>query len=412
MASSLLDSYHLNQPLSRAGTDAEKYVSRQVLFGTEEVLPMWVADLDLPCPDFVIQALQQRLQHPLLGYTVASDQLYQAIIDWQKRHDYKIEKSHIVFTHNVANGFHMAVAAFTQVGDAVLVQPPVYPPFLSAPTDNGRRLITAPLVLERTDDLFRYKIDFVAFEALVIQHSVKLFLLCNPHNPSGRVWCRQELLALATICLRHGVTIVSDEIHSDLVYPGHRHLPIASLSSEIAQITVTLNAPGKTFNLGGLHIGYALIANPALKASYLKVARSVSIGGLNLMAMIALQAAYSEEGFTWKQTLLQLLEQNIDRVEAFFALHFPQVKVMRPDASFLIWLDFSGLFTSNSTAQLTNQSELKTWLVNKAKLGLNDGLSFGEAGKGFMRMNIAVSKIVLEQALSQLETAKESLYSP
>jgi cystathionine beta-lyase len=388
----------LNQTISREGTHAEKYELRQALFGTEDVLPMWVADMDLPTPAFILDALKERLQHPLLGYTITPEPVYQAIIDWQAHNDYHITKSQIVFTHNVANGFHMAVSAFTQPGDAVLVQPPIYPPFLQAPTQNNRRLVEAPLVLDRTQSTLRYEIDFIAFEQAIINHQVKLFLFCNPQNPSGRVWLKTELKQLAELCLKHGVTIVSDEIHSDLIYPGHQHLPIASLSPEIANITVTLNSPGKTFNLGGLQIGYAIIDNPKLKADYLKVCQSISIHELNLMGLVALQAAYSVQGFTWKQALLNYLTHNIERVESFFKQHYPLVRVMRPEASYLIWIDFSAMFT--------NQNELKNWLINKAKLGLSDGLSFGEAGKGFMRMNIAVNKAVLEQVLLQLEAAK------
>ncbi len=388
----------LNQTISRQGTHAEKYELRKTLFGTDDVLPMWIADMDLPTPSFILDALKERLQHPLLGYTTTPEPVYQAIIDWQAHHGYHITKSQIVFTHNVANGFHMAVSAFTQPRDSVLVQPPIYPPFLQAPAQNDCQLVEAPLMLDRTQSTPRYQIDFMAFEQLIIDHQVKLFLFCNPQNPSGRVWLKAELEQLAAICLHHRVTIVSDEIHSDLVYPGHQHIPIASLSAEVANITVTLNSPGKTFNLGGLQIGYAIIANPKLKVDYLKVCQSVSIHELNLMGLVALQAAYSEQGFTWKQVLLEHFTANIERVESFFKQHYPLVKIMRPEASYLIWIDFSEMFA--------HQSELKNWLINKAKLGLSDGLAFGEMGKGFMRMNIAVNKVVLEQVLLQLEAAK------
>ncbi len=388
----------LNQIISREGTYAEKYELRKALFGTDDVLPMWVADMDLPTPSFILDALKKRLQHPLLGYTVTPEPVYQAIIDWQAHHGYHITQSQIVFTHNVANGFHMAVSAFTQPGDSVLVQPPIYPPFLEAPAQNDRHLVEVPLVLEQTQSTPRYVIDFMALEQAIIEHKVRLFLFCNPQNPSGRVWLKMELEQLAAICLRHRVTIVSDEIHSDLVYPGHHHVPIASLSTEVANITVTLNSPGKTFNLGGLQIGYAIIANPKLKADYLKVCQSLSIHKLNLMGLVALQAAYSKQGFTWKQALTSYFTQNIERVESFFQQHYPLVKVMRPEASYLIWIDFSALFES--------QTELKNWLIKKAKLGLSDGLSFGETGNGFMRMNIAVNVVVLEQVLRQLEAAK------
>lgn len=383
--------------VSREGTYAEKYELRKVLFGTDALLPMWVADMDLPTPDFIIEALKQRLEHPLLGYTMMPDSLYQAIIDWQAQHDYRVDKSQVVFTHNVANGFFMAVSALTLPGEAVLVQPPVYPPFLHAPELNNRVLVEAPLVLDGQT----YRIDFEGFERAVAENDVKLFLFCNPQNPSGRVWLREELERLADICLKHGVTIVSDEIHSDLIYPGYRHIPMASLSPEVANITVTLSSPGKTFNLGGLQIGYALIANPKLKADYLRVSRSQSIHDLNLFAMIAMQSAYSRQGMDYKRELLTHLLGNIERAEQFFERHYPMVKVMRPQASFLIWIDFSALFD--------DQSELKSWLVEQAKLGLNDGLSFGEAGNGFMRMNVAVSKATLEQALTQLLAAKSSI---
>lgn len=392
---------NLNDPICREGTFSEKYELRQALFGSDEVLPMWVADMDLPTPDFILQSLKERLQHPILGYSVTPDSVYQAIIDWQAQHDYRISQSQIVFTHNVANGFYMAVQAFSQPGEAVLVQTPVYPPFLKAPKQTGRRLVEAPLQLENG----RYRIDFDAFERTVKEQQVKLFLFCHPQNPSGRVWQAWELERLAEICLRHGVTIVSDEIHSDLVYAGNRHIPMASLSEKIANITVTLNSPGKTFNLGGLQIGYALIANPGLKAAYLKVCNAVSIHELNLFAMLALHAAYSERGKAWRDYLLEHFEVNINQLESFFSEFLPQVKVMRPQASYLVWLDFREMFDDHQ--------RLKRWLVEDAKLGLNDGEGFAGSsgnGQGFMRINLAVSKPILQQALNQLKTAIDVLH--
>ncbi|MDX1795533.1 MAG: PatB family C-S lyase [Hydrogenovibrio sp.] len=380
--------------IDRTGTHAEKYDRREALFGSNEVLPMWVADMDLPTPDFILEALKRRLEHPLLGYTVMPDSLYQAIIDWQSRHGYSVKSSEILFTHNVANGFFMAVSAFTRPGEAVLVQTPVYPPFLSAPELNDRVLVEAPLVLNAG----RYEIDFQAFEQAIVTHDVKLFLFCHPQNPSGRVWRQTELERLAEICLRHGVVIVSDEIHADMTFTGNRHLPMAALSAEVADITVTLSSPGKIFNLGGLQIGYAIIANPALKAAYRKVAKSVSIQDLNLFAMIALQAGYSPAGAVYREQLLTYLEKHIRRLKAFMSEHFPDVHVMEPEASYLVWLDFRAMFDDHA--------ELKRWLIEQAKLGLNDGLSFGEAGRGFMRMNLAVPSITLDRAFAQLRAAR------
>lgn len=381
-----------NQVINRDGTEAEKYTLRNALFGTDDVLPMWVADMDLPTPECIREALKQRLEHPILGYTGTPDSVFERIADWQAQHDYDVHRKHIVLTHNVANGFFMAVQAFCDVGDSIIVQTPVYPPFLSAPALNNRQVVQAPLVLKEG----RYEIDYAAFETAVIEHNVKLFLFCNPQNPSGRVWLREEQEKLGDICLRHGVTIVSDEIHSDLVYPGHQHVPMASISKALAQITVTLSSPGKTFNLGGLQIGYAIIANPALRKAYLRITKANSIHDLNVFGMLALQAAYTEQGKQHRDAVVAHFQSNIDYLCAFLTEHLPDIIPMRPEASFLVWLDFSKRFD--------DQAELKQWLIEKAKLGLNDGLTFG-APQGFMRINIAVPRPILEQALQQLKQA-------
>jgi len=386
-----------NQTIDRLGTDAEKYELRQALFGTDKVLPMWVADQDLATPDFIVQALQKRLTHPILGYTLMSDCLSQAIIDWQAQYHYAVQASEIVYTHNVANGFHLAVQAFTEPGDAVLVQTPVYPPFLKAAPSNQRKTVTAPLQWQDGN----YHIDFEALESVIVEQQVKLLLFCHPQNPSGRVWQKSELLKLAELCLKHQIWVVSDEIHADMTFAPHQHVPMASLSPEIAQNTITLSSPGKTFNLGGLQTGYAVIANSKLRRRYIQACQAVSILEPNLMANIAMEAAYTPKGKTYRDELVAFLQSNIQRVTEFFQQHYPQVGVAQPQASFLIWLDFSALFSE--------QTALKSWLINEAGLGLNDGETFGKNGTGFMRMNIAVSPNQLQQALSQLETAKSTL---
>lgn len=385
--------FDFDRVIDREGSDAEKYDARQALFGTTDVLPMWIADQDLPTPSFILDALRQRLEHPILGYTHMSEALYQAVINWQAQHDYVVQQSDIIWTHNVANGFHLAVQAFTQAGDNILVQPPVYPPFLKAPELNNRHCIEAPLLLING----RYEIDFLAFEQTLIRHDIKLFLFCNPQNPSGRVWLKDELTQLGELCLKHQVIVISDEIHSDLIYPGKQHHPMASLSEAFAQNTITLSSPGKTFNLGGLEIGYALIANPSLRSAYTAVCHSLKIQDINLLGAVALQAAYSDLGRDYQQPLLAYLHSNLDLVEAFIEAHLPKIKMMRPEASYLVWLDFSALFS--------DQALLKRWLVTQAKLGLGDGNNFGNAGKGFMRMNIALPKIRLKIALNQLHNA-------
>lgn len=383
--------------INREGFDSEKYELRQKLFGTEDLLPLWVADQDLSTPKFILDAIKHRLEHPILGYSVMPDRLYQAIIDWQAQYGYQVKAEEILFTHNVANGFHMAVQALTEPGDTVLVQSPVYPPFLSAPVRNQRNLVEIPLQLNQG----RYEMDWSALESAMIEHKPSIFLFCHPQNPSGRVWRRDELMRLGDLCLRHGVRIVSDEIHADLTFKPNHHVPMATVSSEIADITITLNSPGKTFNLGGLQCGYAIAKNKSIRTRFKRALRSASLLELNLFASVAMQAAYSEEGLDYRDALLELFGQHVDRVNEFFKAYAPNVKVMNPEASFLLWIDFRALFD--------NPSDLKHWMINECKLGLNEGLSFGDCGAGFMRMNIAISSERLTLALERLRKGLEAL---
>lgn len=393
-------SKYLQTPLNRIGTGAEKYELRDKIFKQEDVLPMWVADMDLPVAPFIIDALNKRLQHPILGYTIALDSTYQAIVDWHYNKGLNIQADQIEFTHNVANGLFMSVHAFTEVGDTILVQSPVYPPFLHAPTITNRKCIESPLKLINN----RYQMDFDLIERQFKENQIKLMLLCNPQNPSGRVWLEDELRALGELCLQYGVVIVSDEIHSSLTLKGP-FISMASLSEEIANITVTLDSPGKTFNLGGLQIGYAIIQNPTLKTQLQKTKASYSIGGLNLFAITALQAAYSDNSSTvWVSSVKQLIKENIAYLKAFLNHNFPNVKVMEPEASYLIWLDFSAVFDSDN--------EMWDWLIKKAKLGLNRGQSFSKKetiGRCCVRMNLAIPKSVLAQACQQLLKAKVAI---
>lgn len=394
------NAHQLDVTLDRTAFHSEKYALRAKLFGREDIMPLWVADMDLPTPPFIIEALQHRLTHPNLGYTLPDEAVFQAIIDWQARNHYAITKEQLVLTHNVANGFFMAVQAFTQPGDNILVQPPVYPPFIKAPTLNQRNTVLAPLQLIEQ----RYHIDFDALAQLIDTHKIKLFLFCHPQNPSGRVWQRHELEQLADICLQRGVTIVADEIHSDMVFAPQQHIPLASLNNAVAQHTITLNSPGKTFNLGGLQIGYAVIANPQLRAQYLAVCQSNGIDNLNLFALSAIKAAYSEAGENWLQASLALFSQHFDTLERFLQHNLPKVRFMRPEASYLVWLDFSAYFYDQQT--------LQNWLVQEAKLGLNNGESFAgntSVGRGFMRMNLAISSTQMQQVITALHNAIPAL---
>ncbi len=387
----------LQTPFDRTGTAAEKYELRQKLFKTDDVLPMWVADMDLPTAPHIVEALQTRLEHPILGYTLATATTYQSIVNWHQRKGLECQPDQIEFTHNVLNGFHLAVQAFTQPGDAILVQPPVYQPFFKSIEHNNRVCVECPLVMHQQ----QYQMDFEALESAIFKHNVKLMLLCNPQNPSGRVWTRDELEQLAEICLRHNVVIISDEIHSSLTFKPSSFTPMASISTAIANHTVTLDSPGKAFNLGGLQIGYAIIKNKELLTRYRNIKKQIGIDTLNLFALTALETAYSNKNsLIWLDVLQQHILGNISTLKAFLERKLPKAELIVPQASYLVWIDFNKMFDDHQ--------QLKGWLINEVEIGLNDGLSFGGQsanGYGFMRLNLAVSKQTLQECCRRIEIA-------
>lgn len=393
---------YFQSAIDREGTDSEKLELRQKLFATEAVIPMWVADMDLPTPPFVLAALRHRLDHPILGYNLMPDALYESIIKWQQQHGFQVQQSDIHFTHNVANGFHMAIQAVTRLGEGVVVMPPVYPPFMTAASQSGRHTIHVPLLSKKTQQGLVYEINFEALASVLAREDVTALLMCHPHNPIGRVWLEAELSALVDLCLRYEVVIISDEIHSDLLFQAE-HKPIASLSPEAANITMTLSSPGKTFNLGGLQIGYALITNAKLREKFVAVSKQNSIQDLNTFAMVALMAAYSHDGKVWQQAVISHIKDNMAQLQSFLTQKMPEVTMTKVEATYLAWLDFS--------AWQLPQSALKTWLVHEAKLGLSNGDAFfapdasDPINSGLMRMNLAVSTETLKQALSQLREA-------
>lgn len=384
-------------PINREKSASEKYDLRLKLFGREDILPMWVADMDLPTPDFVMQALKQRLHHPILGYALTPDSLNQAVVTWQAHKQYAVQAEQIFWTHNVAHAFYLAVQAFSQPNDKILSFSPVYPPFTQAPVQNQRPSITQSL--ELIDG--HYQINFERLEQCLKNEQPKVLLFCHPHNPSGRVWTRDELTAVAELCLRYNVLVISDEIHADLTFAPHQHTPMASLSTDIAQNTVTLNSPGKSFNLGGLQIGYAIIANPELQTAYAQRLEANHIEGLNSLAMTACEAAYSEMGQFYLQVLSPFLQQNIQQLNQALAPYSAWIHPMTPQAGYLVWLDCSGLMQTMNWSD----AQLKNWWINQAGLGLSSGVSFGPEGSGFMRINLAVSRETLTQATTQIVKA-------
>lgn len=383
--------FDFDTPLSRLGSHSVKYDLRRLKFGRDDVLPLWVADMDFAAPACVLDALRARLEHPILGYTVTPPSTYQAILDWQwRRHGWRVEKEWISILPGLVPALALCVQAFSQPGEGVVVQPPVYNPLFEAVTRNGRRLVANPLLWTPAS----HRMDFDQLEA-ALTPDTRLLLLCSPHNPGGRVWRRDELERLGAICLAHDLIVVSDEIHADLVYPGARHLPLAAVAPELAARTVTLNSPGKTFNIAGLNCAYAICPNPELRARLHAAAQTLHLEGVNLFGPVALEAAY-RQGEPWLAALLEYLGGNRERALDHLARHLPHIGCPRPEATFLLWLDCRAL--------LLDDASLRQRLVD-AGLGLSPGTQFGAEGSGFMRLNFALPRVGLRAALDRLSQA-------
>lgn len=357
-----------------------------------DVLPLWVADMDFPSPEVIVRALRERVEHPFYGYGTEQPEFYEVIIDrLQKRYGWRVPAESILHVPGVIPGFNLACRALAEPGDGLLVQTPMYPPILRAPDNCGLVRDEAPLA--RAAD-GRYSIDFDVVRT-AIRHHTRLFLLCNPHNPVGRVWDRADLATLAEICLERNVAIVSDEIHCDLVYPSYRHVPIASLSPEIERRTITLMAPSKTFNLPGLKSSIAIIPNTALRERFIAQQLDL-VRAVNIFGYVATLAAY-RDGQPWLDELLRYLEGNRDFVASFVAEHLPGVTMAKPEGTYLAWLDCRG-------AKLPGDDPY-TFFLEQAKVALNDGRAFGTPGHGFARLNFACPRTLLTEGLERMRKA-------
>lgn len=388
--------YDFDKIIERTGTDSVKYDLAGQLFESEEVLPMWVADMDFEVPVFVREAIDARNRHPVLGYTFRPIRLYETLASWlERRHQWKISPDTVSFSPGIVPALNLCVLGMTDPGDRVVVQPPVYFPFFKAVTNHGRELVHNPLV----DDRGEYRIDFDHLEAQ-FRRGATLFLLCHPHNPVGRVWTADELQKLASLCIRYGVKVVSDEIHSDLLLFGHRHIPLASLGKEIADLTITCVAPSKTFNLAGLHTSAVIISNPELKSSYDKMLDAVHVGGGNIFGQVAMEAAYTY-GDEWLDQLIAYLEENFRILSSELRMALPELIISPLEATYLAWLDFSFLQMEGA--------ELKAFIVRKARLGLNDGPMFGPGGERHQRLNLATPAGTLKEGIGRLIAAVQSL---
>jgi cystathionine beta-lyase len=388
--------WNFDEPVLREGTDCIKYDLREEIFGKKDVIPMWVADMDFNTPDFIIKAIKNRLNHEIFGYSLRPEIYYQSIISWLiRKHSWHIEKDWISFSPGVVPALNFCTLAFTKPGDGVIVQPPVYFPFFSAVESHGRKLIYNPL----RENGGRWEMDFENLESS-IQADTKMIIISNPHNPVGRVWSPEELDRLAAICLKNNILILSDEIHCDLVLPDYTHTPMASLSEEIAQKTITFIAPSKTFNLAGLSTSSVVISNPALRRTFARLIESLHVSNGNIFGTIASIAAYSQ-GYEWLNALLGYIDNNISFVTDFCKQLIPEILPVQPEATYMIWLDCRKLGIKGK--------ELQDFFVKKAGVGMNEGSTFGPGGEGYMRMNVASSHQLVMKAMEQIEKAVSTL---
>ena len=385
--------YNFDQVIDRSNTNSIKYEAVEEVFGSKEVTPLWVADMDFLSPPQIAEAIKKRAEHGVFGYVQPDQRYYTSIIDWLKnRHNWLVDKETITFLPGVVKGFAFAIDVFTNSSDKIIIQPPVYPPFKGTTEDLKRAVVTNPLVFENG----QYRMDFDNLREVAGKEGCKMLLLCNPQNPSGRIWSKEELSELADICYENNILVVSDEIHGDLVLPGNTHVPFATVSEKAAKNSITLMAPSKTFNIAGIVSSFAVVENEAIRAKYFDYLEARQLNQGTIFAYLAAQYAY-ETGGEWLDQVNEYIQKNIDYVDDFLQKHIPQIKVVKPEASFLIWLNCKGL-------NLT-QPELESFFIHKAKLGLNSGTMFGKEGEGFMRLNVGCPRITLEKALDNLKKA-------
>lgn len=374
--------------VDRSSTNAEKYVLRPKLFGTEEVIPMWVADMDIATPACVLDAVRNRLEHPIIGYEIMSDEAYEAQMVWFKnRHDFDMKREWLSYSPSVVASIGCAIRAFSDAGDEVIVMGPVYPPFYSMVRDNNRSLVIHSLMQDQKG-IYRFDLERLSAQ---VSDKTKLLLLCSPHNPIGRVWSSEELFELCRWCEERGIVILSDEIHCDLIYAPHSHIPTARI---LPENTVMLLGPGKTFNMAGFSISTVCIPSGALRSKFEAERKRVHWGDGAVLSHIAFEAAY-RGGREWYDGLINHLSHNADEIDK--ALSLTPIRYTKPEATYLAWLDCRELGLGDR--------ELRDFFVRKASLGLSPGLSFGKEGSGFMRLNFAVATEVLKEALTSLHKA-------
>jgi cystathionine beta-lyase len=356
---------------------------------------MWVADMDIACPDPVVEALVNRAKHGIYGYTAPTDSYFKSVVNWmKKRHAWEISPDWICITPGVVPALNMLVQTFISPGEKVLIQPPVYYPFFGAIENNGGVLVTNPLLYEER----RYRMDFNDLERAAQDPQLKLAILCSPHNPVGRVWTKEELERFGEICLHNNVLVVSDEIHSDLIYPGQVFTPFSTINDDFAQNSITCTAASKTFNLAGLHTSNIIIPNEELRLRFMKTIQRNGLFGIGTFGVVALQAAY-DHGESWLEQVLEYVVGNYQYLDEFIRRHIPQITVIPPEGTYLVWLDCRSLGL--------DKWELKKLMLEEARVYLDEGYIFGPEGEGFERINIACPRPLLVEALERIKTVVE-----
>ncbi|MBN1651817.1 MAG: PatB family C-S lyase [Bacteroidales bacterium] len=388
--------YNFDQIIDRSSSNSVKYDIRQAYFGNKNVIPLWVADMDFATPECIRKAILKRANHEIYGYSIKPDSYFTSIQNWLKtQHNWSIPKTSIDFSPGVVPGLVFSILALTNPGDKIIVQTPVYFPFFISIEGNNREMLVNPLKEKNG----YYEMDFEDLKSK-IDSRTKMILLSSPHNPVGRVWKKEELEELIEICVKNDIIIASDEIHADLVFKPHKHIPLASLSEKAKQQTITFMAPSKTFNMAGLSSSFVIIENEEYHKKYRALVESYHLTNGNLFGTVGTEAAYSH-GAKWLSQMLSYTEKNIDFVSDYFAKHIPQIFFYKPEGTYLLWINFKALKMTDA--------QLKEFLVHRAEIGLNQGIVFGENGTGYMRMNVACPRSLLEKALNQLKAAIDRL---
>lgn len=390
--------YNFDKVTDRRGTQTYKYGNLKDYFGREDLLPLWVADMDFETPPFIVDAMRKRIEHPIYGYTMESPDYWQTVSAWiEQHHGWKTQPEWMTYIPGIVKGIGFVINVFLKEDEKVIIQPPVYHPFRLTPQGNKREVLYNPLV-EQPDG--SYAMNFEQLEQLIASEpKARLLILSNPHNPAGILWDKATLQQLAHICATHNILVISDEIHCDMALWGLKHIPFASVSDEAANCSITFGAPSKTFNIAGIVSSYAIVPNDELRTTFYQWLEANELNWGTFFSDIATMTAF-KEGEEWRQQMLKYVEGNVELVETYLKEHIPAIKALRPQASFLVWLNCKQLGLT--------QEQLVDLFVNKAHLALNDGAMFGQEGTGYMRLNVGAPRSIILQALEQLKEALQA----